>query len=80
LSFFWWILNSYSSRRKIVLLSLRSAVVVYYRKGRVSGTEVVSFFISPNSGTVLLLYNIIPINQKMGSLEVFVKDHISEGR
>lgn len=69
-----------NSGRKTVLLSLGSAIVVYYRKGRVGGTEVVSFFISPNSDTVLLHYSIIPTNQKMGSLEVFVKDHIFEGR
>lgn len=69
-----------NSGRKTVLLSLGSAIVVYYREGRVGRTEVVSFFISPNSDTVLLHYSIIPINQKMGSLEVFVKGHIFEGR
>lgn len=55
--------------------------IAVYRKGEEdSGAEVVSFFISLNSDTVLLHYSIIPINQKIGSLEVFVKDFYFDRR
>lgn len=60
----WWIQSS--------LILGESSSSLLQKRGR----EVVSFFKSSNFDPILFHYSIIPENQKVRSLEVFVKDHV----